>query len=143
MTKLISVPGLAAAALLGAAVAAAARLFGPGNVIRKVATELVAGLGGTILVLAVFGLLLGTGLERLLREAPGGEALAQSVGRLEGLLQGPGAQDLRQQERGFGDKPDRIERDVRPLVDGEVPASSKEAAGLRGLLADLQHKRGD
>lgn len=143
MTKLISVPGLVAVAILGVAVAAVARLFGPGNVLREVATELVASFGSTILVLAVFGLLLRTGLERLLREAPGGEALAQSVERLEGLLQGPGAQDPKEQEPGFGAKLDRIERDVRSLVDGEVPALRKEVAQLRGLLADLQHERGD
>lgn len=143
MTKLISVPGLVAVAILGVAVAAVARLFGPGNVLREVATELVASFGSTVLVLAVFGLLLRTGLERLLREAPGGEALAQSVERLEGLLQAPGAQDLKEQEPGFGTKLDRIERDVRSLVDGEVPALRKEVAELRGLLADLQHERGD
>ncbi len=143
LTKLISVPGLVAVAILGVAVAAVARLFGPGNVLQEVATELVASFGSTILVLAVFGLLLRTGLERLLREAPGGEALAQSVERLEGLLQGPGAQDLKEQEPGFGAKLDRIEKDVRSLVEGEVPALRKEVAELRGLLADLQHERGD
>src|SRR4028118_1784655 len=76
LTKLISVPGLVAAAILGVAVASVARLFGPGNVLREVATELVASFGSTILVLAVFGLLFRTGLERLLRGAPGGETPA-------------------------------------------------------------------
>ena len=88
LTKLISVPGLVALAIMGAVVAAMARLFGPGNVLKEVVTELVASFGSTILVLAVFGLLFRTGLERLLRGAPGGEALARSVERLEDLLQG-------------------------------------------------------
>lgn len=90
-TKLVSVSGLVGVAVLGAAVAAVVRLFGPGNVLEEVATELVASLGSTILVLAVFGLLFRTGLERLLRGAPGGEPLARSLERLEGLLQGAGA----------------------------------------------------
>ena len=112
MTKLISVPGLVAVAILGIADAAVARLFGPGNVLREVATEVVASLGSTILVLAVFGLLFRTGLERLLRGAPGREALAQSVGHLEDVLQGLSAQDLKSQKPGFEAKLDRIGRDV-------------------------------
>lgn len=140
LTKLVSVPGLVAMAVLGVAVAAMARLFGPGNVLKEVATELVASFGSTILVLAVFGLLFRTGLERLLRGAPGGEALTQSVERLEGLLQGAGAQDLKAQEPGLEAKLDRIGRDVRSLADKEVPALREEVAELRGMLVDLQQK---
>lgn len=128
-------------AVLGVAVAAVARLFGPGNVLKEVATELVASFGSTLLVLAVFGLLFRTGLERLLRGAPGGEALTQSVERLEGLLQGAGAQDLKAQEPGLEAKLDRIGRDVRSLADEEVPALRKELAELRGMLVDLQRDR--
>nr|MBA3793651.1 hypothetical protein [Rubrobacter sp.] len=94
LTKLISVPGLVAVAIMGVAIAAMARIFGPGNVLQEIATELVASFGSTILVLAVFGLLFRTGLDRLLHGAPGGEALARSVERLGDVLQGPGAQDL-------------------------------------------------
>lgn len=141
LTKLVSVPGLVAMAVLGVAVAAMARLFGPGNVLKEVATELVASFGSTLLVLAVFGLLFRTGLERLLRGAPGGEALAQSVERLEGLLQGAGAQDLKAQEPGLEAELDRIGRDVRSLADKEVPALRKEVAELRGMLVDLQQER--
>lgn len=141
LTKLISVPGLVAMAVLGVAVAVMARLFGPGNVLKEVATELVASFGSTLLVLAVFGLLFRTGLERLLRGAPGGEALTQSVERLEGLLQGAGAQDLKAQEPGLEAKLDRIGRDVRSLADEEVPALRKELAELRGMLVDLQRDR--
>jgi hypothetical protein len=141
LTKLISVPGLVAMAVLGVAVAAMARLFGPGNVLKEVATELVASLGSTLLVLAVFGLLFRTGLERLLRGAPGGEALKQSAERLEGLLQGAGAQDLKAQEPGLEAKLDRIGRDIRSLADREVPALREEVAELRGMLVDLQQNR--
>lgn len=141
LTKLISVPGLVAMAILGVAVAAMARLFGPGNVLKEVATELVASFGSTILVLAVFGLLFRTGLERLLRGAPGGEALTQSVERLESLLQGAGAQGLKAQEPGLEAKLDRMGDDVRSLADKEVPALKKEVAELRGMLADLQQER--
>jgi hypothetical protein len=141
LTKLISVPGLVATAVLGLAVAAMARLFGPGNVLKEVATELVASFGSTLLVLAVFGLLFRTGLERLLRGAPGGEALTQSVERLEGLLQGAGAQDLKAQEPGLEARLDRIGRDVRSLADREVPALREEVAELREMLVDLQQDR--
>lgn len=143
LTKLISVPGLVAVAILGAAIVAMARIFGPGNVLREIATELVASFGSTILVLAVFGLLFRTGLERLLRGAPGGESLARSVERLEDILQGPGAQDLRAQEPEFEAKLDRIGRDVRSLADREIPALRKEVAELRGMLANLQQERRD
>ena len=143
LTKLISVPGLVAVAIMGAVVAAMARLFGPGNVLKEVVTELVASFGSTILVLAVFGLFFRTGLERLLRRAPGGEALARSAERLEDLLQGANAQDLKAQETRLEAKMDRIGRDVRSLSDGEIPALRKEVAELRGMLVDLQQERND
>lgn len=130
-------------AIMGAVVAAMARLFGPGNVLKEVVTELVASFGSTILVLAVFGLLFRTGLERLLRGAPGGEALARSVERLEDLLQGANAHDLQAQEPRLEAKMDRIGRDVRSLSDGEIPALRKEVAELRGMLVDLQQERND
>ena len=141
MTKLVSVPGLVAVAIMGAVVAAMARLFGPGNVLKEVATELVASFGSTILVLAVFGLLFRTGLERLLRGTSGGETLARSVERLESLLQGADAQDLEAQEPRLEAKMDRIGRDVRCLADREVPALRKELAELRRILVNLQLER--
>ena len=142
MSKLVSVPGLVAVAILGVAAAAMARLFGPGNVLKEVATEMVASFGSTILVLAIFGLLFRTGLERLLRGAPGGEALTQSVERLESLLQGADAQDLKApQEPELEAKLNRIERAVRSLADEELPALRKEVADLRGMLVDLQQER--
>lgn len=140
LTKLISVPGLVAVAILGVAIAAMARIFGPGNILQEIATELVASFGSTILVLAVFGLLLRTGIERLLREAPGGESLARSVERLEEALQGPGEQNLGGQESGVEAKLDRIGKEVHSLADREIPALRKEVAELRGIVADLQQK---
>jgi hypothetical protein len=128
---------------MGAVVAAMARLFGPGNVLKEVATELVADFGSTVLVLAVFGLVFRTGLERLLRGTSGGETLARSVERLESLLQGADAQDLEAQEPRLEAKMDRIGRDVRFLSDGEIPALRKEVAELRGMLVDLQQERND
>ena len=143
LSKLISVPGLVAVAILGVAVAAMAHFFGPGNVLREVATEMVASFGSTILVLAVFGLLFRTGLERLLRGAPGGDALAQSVERLEGVLNGPGAQAPESPQSDIESKLDLIGRDVQSLTEREVPALKREVAELRGMLADLQQKRAD
>jgi len=143
LTRLISVPGLVAVAILGAAVAAMASLFGPGNVLREVATEVVASFGSTILVLAVFGLVFRSGLERLVRGAPGGESLARSVERLADVMQGPGALDSNAQKSGLEAKVDRIGRDVRSLVDRDVPALQKEMAELREMLTALQQEHGD
>ena len=143
LTKSISVPGLVAVAIMGAVVAAMARLFGPGNVLKEVATELVADFGSTVLVLAVFGLVFRTGLERLLRGTSGGETLARPVERLESLLQGANAQDLKAQEPRLEAKMDRIGRDVRSLSEEEIPALRKEVAELRGMLVDLQQERND
>jgi len=143
LPKLISIPGLVAVAVLGIAVTLVARLFGPGNVLREVVTELIASFGSTILVLAVFALLFRSGLERLLRGAPGGEAFVESAERLRDILQDLGEHDLKAQEPGFEAKLDRIGEDVRSLADRELPALRKEVAELRGLLADPQHERGD
>jgi hypothetical protein len=143
LTKLVSVPGLVAVAILGATVTAMASIFGPGNVLREVATELVASFGSTILVLAVFGLVFRSGLERLVRGAPGGESLARSVERLADVMQGPEAQSLRAQEPGLEAKVDQICRDVRSLVDRDVPTLRKEVAELRAMLKALQQECGD
>jgi hypothetical protein len=143
LPKLVSVPGLVAVAVLGIAVTLLARLFGPENVLREVVTELIASFGSTILVLAVFGLLFRSGLERLLRGAPGGEAFVESAERLRDILQDLGEQDLKTQEPGFEAKLDRVGEDVRSLADCQLPALRQEVAELRGLLADLQRERGD
>jgi hypothetical protein len=143
LPKLVSVPALVAVAVLGIAVLVLARLFGPGNFLREIMTELIASLGATILLLAVFGLLFRSGLERLLREAPGGETLAESTERLRDILQNLDRQDLDTQVPGFEAKLARIEEDVRTLADSELPGLRREVAELRAMLADLQRERGD
>ncbi|MDQ3791575.1 MAG: hypothetical protein M3341_02835, partial [Actinomycetota bacterium] len=55
LARLVSVPGLVAVAVMGAAVILLARLFGPGNVLREVLTELIASFGSAIVVVAIFG----------------------------------------------------------------------------------------
>lgn len=141
LPKLFSVPGLVAVAVLGIAVLMLARLFGPGNVLREVVTELIASFGATMLVLAVFSLIFRSGLERLLRGAPGGETLAESAQRLRELLQNLDQQELNEQLSGFEAKLDRIREDVRSVADSELPALRKEVSELHGLLADLQRER--
>lgn len=143
LPKLVSVPGLVAVAVLGIAVVALARLFGPENFLREVVTELIGSLGATMLILAVVGLLFRSGIERLLRGAPGGEALAESAERLRDIMQDLDQQNLDAQVPGFEAKLDRIEEDVRTLADSELPALRREVAQLHGLLADLQRERGD
>lgn len=143
LARLVSVPGLVAVAVMGAAVILLARLFGPGNVLREVLTELIASFGSAIVVVAIFGLVFRSGLERLLRRAPGGETFVESAEHLRDILQGLDEQDLKAQKRGTVAKLDRIEEDVRSLADSELPALREEVAALRGLLADLRHERGD
>ena len=75
LPRLLSVPGLVSVAIFGAVVVVVSRVFGPENILREVVTELLASFGSTILLLALFGLLFRSGLERLLRGAPGGETL--------------------------------------------------------------------
>ena len=113
LPKLLSVPGLVAVGIFGVAVIVVSRIFGPENILREVATEVLASFGSTI----------------LLRGAPGGEALAESADRLRGLVQ-----DLDQQARGAGDPRDRetldrIEESVRSLAD--------EIRGLRNETREL------
>ena len=141
LLKLISVPGLVAVAVLGVAVIAFARLFGPENVLRELVMEVVASFGSTILVLAIFGLLFRTGLERLLRGAPGGDAFVQSVEHLKDILQVVSEQDFKTQGSGYGPELDRIGKDLRSLADSELPALRREVAELRKLLERAERDR--
>ena len=136
LPKLVSVPGLIVMAGLGVAVISLSRLFGPENFLREVITEVVASFGSTILVLAILGLLFRSGLERLFRVAPGGEALAESADHLREILQqmdrhAPDAGASRDEER-LG----RIESGVRSLSEDEVPAIRAELEDLRRLLTE-------
>jgi hypothetical protein len=143
LLKLVSVPGLVALVVLGVALTLLARLFGPEYVLREVLTEVVASIGSTILVLAIFGLLFRTGLERLLRGAPGGEALAQSAELLKDIVQDLDGQDLQTRVSGYDAKLDAIDRDLRFLADSELPALRNEVAELRKLLAGQEHESGN
>jgi hypothetical protein len=138
VSKLVSVPGLAALAILGIAILALSRLFGAETIIREVVTEVIAGIGNAVLILAVFGLLFRSGLERLLRRAPGGDTLAESAERLREILQ-----DLEQNNRSMGEnryeaKLDHIEESVHSLLKEEVPELKREVKELRRLMLDTE-----
>ena len=136
ISKLVSVPGIAALAVLGIVLLALSRAFGAENILREVVTEVVAGFGNAILILAIFGLFFRSSLEGVLRRAPGGDTLAESAERLREILQ-----DMDQTYRGIGEgryeaKLDRIEEDVRSLAGEEVPKLKREVEELRRLLLD-------
>jgi hypothetical protein len=136
ISKLVSVPGIAALAVLGIVLLALSRAFGAENILREVVTEVVAGFGNAILILAIFGLFFRSGLERLLRRAPGGDKFAESAERLREILQ-----DMDQNNRGMGEdryeaKLDRIEEGVRSLAGEEIPELRREVEELRKMLLD-------
>ena len=134
--KLVSVPSLAAMTILGILVIALSRLFSPENILREVLMEVVASLGSTILVVAVFGLFFRSGLESLLRGAPGGESLAESANRLREVLQGLDQQDQKMVSPGDEAKLDRIEEGVRSLAEDGIQPLKKEIEELRRSIAD-------
>ena len=142
LPKLLSVPGLVSLAVFGVIVVVVSRLFGPENIVREVVTELLASFGSTILLLAVFGLLFRSGLERLLRASPGGETLARSAERLGELLQdfdqGGSEPDDSQAE----EKLERIEEGIRVLSTNEIPRLQSEIRELRTMLSDYAYGRG-
>ena len=135
LPRLLSFPGLMAVAIFGILVIVVSRLFGPENILREVVTELLASFGSTILLLAIFGFFFRSGLQRLLRWAPGGETFEESAERLRELLQ-----DFDQRGRGSegsedGEKLDRIEEGVRTLATDEVPRLQNEIQELRKTLS--------
>jgi hypothetical protein len=142
LPKLLSVPGLVSLAVFGVLVVVVARLFGPENILREVVVELLASFGSTILVLAIFGLLFRSGLQRLLRGAPGGETFARSAERLGELLQD---WDQREESEDAQDteKLDRIEEGIKTLSTDEIPHLKTEIRELRNMLADRGYGRGD
>ena len=136
VSKLVSAPGIAALAILGIVILALSRLFGAETILREVVTEVVAGFGNAILILAIFGLFFRSGLEQMLRRAPGGDTLAESAERLGKILQ-----DLDQNNPGMGEsryevKLDHIEEGVRSLANEEVPKLKREVEELRKLMLD-------
>jgi hypothetical protein len=142
LPRLLSVPGLVSVAVFGVLVVVVSRLFGPENILREVVTELLASFGSTILVLAIFGLLFRSGVQRLLRGAPGGETFARSVERLGELLQ---EWDQREESEDSQDteKLDRIEEGIKTLSTDEIPRLKTEIRELRNMLADHGYGRGD
>lgn len=138
ISKLVSVPGMVALAVLGITLIALSRAFGAENILREVVTEVVAGFGNAILILVIFGLFFRSSFYRVLRRAPGGDTFAESTERLREILQ-----ELDENSRGVGEseyeaKLDRIEIDLRSLAGEEVPKLKKEVEELRKLLLD-QH----
>ena len=141
LSKLVSVPVLSAVALLSLAVSILARLFGPETLLREVITEVVASFGSTLLLVAIFGLLFRSGLERVLRGAPGGEDFMESAQRLKDVLHNLDERDQTPQGAGWEEKLDRIEEDLRSLTENELPSLRNELAELRKLLASADHER--
>jgi hypothetical protein len=138
LPKLLSVPGLVSVAVFGVLVVVVSRLFGPENILKEVVTELLASFGSTILVLAIFGLLFRSGLERLLRGAPGGETFARSAERLGERLQEFDRREEEAEDSQASEKLDRIEEGVRTLSADELPRLRAEIRELRNGLADRE-----
>ena len=144
LPRLLSVPGLMAVAIFGILVIVMSRLFGPENILREVVTELLASFGSTILLIAIFGLFFRTGLQRLLRWAPGGQTFEESAERLSELLQDFDQRGRESEGSQDGEKLDRIEEGVRALTADEVPRLKNEIQELRKLLKDPPaYGRGD
>ena len=135
LIRLLSVPGILALALLGIAVLAASRLLGADTIAREVVTEVIASFGNAILILAVFGLFFRSGLERLLRRAPGGDTLVESAESLREILDQRGREV---ESSPCGAKLDRIDAGVRSLIEEDIPALRSEIDALRQLVLDLE-----
>lgn len=141
LSRLLSVPGIAVLVVLGIAILATSRLFGADTILREVVTEVIAGIGNAILVLAMFGLFFRTGLERLLRRAPGGDAFAESAQRLREILSGLDQRDQNMEGSRYEAKLDRIDEGVRSLGDDGLPALKSEIEALRRLILDGEQGR--
>ena len=141
LPRLLSVPGLTVLIVLGISILAASRLFGADTILREVVTEVIAGIGNAILVLALFGLFFRTGLQRLLRRAPGGDALAQSAEHLREILGGLDQREEYLEGSRYEAKLDRIDEGVRSLANDEIPALKSEIEALRNLILDGEQGR--
>ncbi len=137
-SKLVSGPGIAALAILGVAVLAASRLLGSETILREVVTEVIAGFGNAILILAVFELFFRAGIERLVRKATGSDAIVQSTERMRETLQGLGPGERAEESSAGSAKLDSIEQDLRSLVDRDIPELKKRLEELRELVLDAR-----
>ena len=143
LPRLLSVPGLMAVAIFGILVIVVSRLFGPENILREIVTELLASFGSTILLLAIFGFFFRSGVQRLLRWAPGGETFEESAERLRELLQDFDVRGRESEGSQDGEKLDRIEEAVRTLSEEKIPRLENELQELRKMLADTPHGERD
>jgi hypothetical protein len=129
-----------ALAVLGAVIAGVARLFGTDLVVREVMIEMIASFGSSILVLAVFGLFLRSGIERMIQRTPGGDLYAQSTERLREMLEGvdsaQGSQSSQLEERLA-----RIEESLGSLSSEQIPGLKTEIRNLRSLIQDSQQRQ--
>jgi hypothetical protein len=138
LLRLLSVPGILALAVLGLVVLAASQLLGADTIAREVLTEVIASFGNAILILAVFGLFFRSGLERLLRRAPGGDTLVESAERLSEILETFDERGSEGRSPPCGAKLDRIDTGVRSLTEKDIPAVRSEIEALRQLVLDLK-----
>jgi hypothetical protein len=141
LIRLLSVPGILALALLGIAVLAASRLLGADTIAREVLTEVIASFGNAILIIAVFGLFFRSGLERLLRRAPGGDTLVESAESLREILESFDQRGSEMESSPCGTKLDRIDAGVRSLTEEDIPALRSEIEALRQLVLDARQDR--
>jgi len=132
-----------AVAIFGISVIVVSRLFGPENILREIITELLASFGSTILLFAIFGFFFRTGVQRLLRWAPGGETLEEFAERLREVLQDFDVRGRESEGSQDGEKLDRIEVGVRTLSAERIPRLENEITGLRKMLANPAYGRRD
>lgn len=140
-SKLVSGPGIAALAVLGVAVLAASRLLGSETILREVITEVIAGFGNAILILALFELFFRAGIERLVRKATGSDAFAQSTERVRETLQDLGPSDREKGTSAGQAKLDSIEEDLRSLVERDLPELNRRIEELRELVLNARPGR--
>jgi hypothetical protein len=136
LSKVLSAPGIAALAVFGIIFLAVSRVFGADTILREVITEVVAGLGNAVLILALFSLFVRTGLERLLRRAPGGDAFTESMEHLRDMLHNTNQRDQDTQGLPYEEKLTRIDEGVRSLIDRDIPALRMEMEALRRLVSN-------
>ena len=102
---------------------------------------MIAGIGNAILVVVLFGLFFRSGLQRLLRRAPGGDALAHSAENLREILGGLDQRNEYLEVSRYQAKLDRIDEGVRSLANDEIPALKSEIEALRNLILDGEQGR--
>ena len=135
LSKLLSAPGIAALAVFGIIFLAVSRVLGADTILREVITEVVAGLGNAVLIVALFSLFFRTGLERLLRRAPGGDAFTESMEHLRDMLHNTDQRDQVTQGLPNEEKLIRIDEGIRSLIDEDIPALRMEIEALRRIVS--------